>query len=591
MKRSMFIRAMAIAMVLLSLTFSVGSVTGQAPGPDQRNTPSAMTGIEAAVASRISYQGMLEESGAPVTGSRNMGFRLHRNSTCSSKVGSDIVKNGVPVVDGLFTVTLDVPQSSFNGQALWLQVLVTGVSLGCHEITATPYALSLRPGAVISDTLAGPLLMLVNDPYAVGVRSLVSNGTPEDIHPGGWLWDAAGEFVGANGVIGAASDYAASGFGVVGLAQGTSGAGVRGKARATSGTTYGGYFDTYSTSGRGVRGQATASSGITYGGYFDVTSTSGTGVVGDATATSGTTYGGFFTSSSTGGTGVYGRATATSGTTYGGHFESSSTSGEGVYGVAIAASGVTHGGYFASSSTSGTGVRGQSSASSGTAFGVYGYQNSNNGGAAGCFVADNNGATSNVAGVYGRVDGDGAALLPVYGVAGHAYYDGVGVGAWTYGGRIFEGRDGDYPGGSLRFYMERNGAAYADLGWNTFVTAADGSEKVLYGAQSTEMWVEDFGTAQLADGLATVKIATDFAVTVNLNADYHVFLTPLGDCALYVAEKTATSFTVGAIGGKACSIAFDYRIVAKQAGMETYRMTEIVSPPAPDKTEPAPQVP
>jgi hypothetical protein len=137
--------------------------------------------------------------------------------------------------------------------------------------------------------------------------------------------------------------------------------------------------------------------------------------------------------------------------------------------------------------------------------------------------------------------------------------------------------------------MERNGAAYADVGWYTFSAAADGSEKVLYGTQSTELWIEDFGTGQLAEGLATVKIATDFAVTVNLNEDYHVFLTPLGDCALYVAEKTATAFTVGAIGGKACSIAFDYRIVAKQSGMESYRLTEIVSPAAPDKVEPAPE--
>jgi len=220
---------------------------------------------------------------------------------------------------------------------------------------------------------------------------------------------------------------------------------------------------------------------------------------------------------------------------------------------------------------------------------VYGHHNSADDGAAGYFLADNNDAASEVAGVYGRVDGDGAALLPVYGVAGHAYFDGVGVGAWSYGGRIFEGRDGDYPSGTLRFYMERNGAAYADVGWNTFITAKDGSEKILYGMQSTEIWVEDYGTATLADGLATVRIAADFAGTVNLSDDYHVFLTPLGDCMLYVAGKTATSFTVRGIDGKACSIAFDYRIVAKQAGMENYRMTEIASPAEPAKTEPVPE--
>lgn len=563
MNHKIFHKAVTVSMVLFVLTFSVKGVTGQGPGPDQRSQPSAVTGIEAAVASRIGYQGVLKEDGKPVTGSRNMIFRLHKNDTCTSQVGSDIVKNGVSVAEGLFSVTLDVTQSSFDGQALWLQVVVGGVPLSCREITATPYALSLRPGALISDTLSGPVLKLFNSSDTVGIQSLVGSGTEEDIHPGGWLYTAAGEFAGLNGVIGAASDSVSSGFGVTGIAQGSDGAGVRGHASATSGITYGGYFDNYSTSGRGVYGVASAISGTTYGGHF--------------------------VSSSTDGRGVYGQAVASSGLTYGGYFENNSTSGRGVYGVADATSGATFGGYFASSSTTGRGVYGEANATSGTAVGVYGYNNSADGGAAGFFIADNNAAASNVAGVYGRVDGDGAALLPVYGVAGHAYYDGVGVGAWSYGGRIFEGRDGDYPGGTLRFYMERNGAAYADVGWNTFLTAEDGSEKILYGTQSTEVWIEDYGTAKLGNGLATVKIAADFAGTVNLSDDYHVFLTPMGDCALYVAGKTATSFTVRAIDGKTCSISFDYRIVAKRSGMENYRMTEIVSPDQPAKTKPIPE--
>jgi len=558
MNRKIFRRVVAVSMVLFVLTFSVKGVTGQGPGPDPRSQPSVVTGIEAAVASRISYQGVLKEDGTPVTGSRNMIFRLHKNSTCTSQVDSDIVKNGVSVAEGLFSVTLDVTQSNFDGQALWLQVLVGGVPLSCREITATPYALSLRPGALISDTLGGPVLKLFNSSSAAGIQSLVGGGTGADIHPP--FYHAAGEFAGPNGVIGAASDYAVDGYGVIGVAQGSN--------------------------GRGVYGEANADSGTTYGGYFTSSSTEGLGVCGEAGAASGTTYGGYFTSDSTDGRGVYAGANAASGLTYGGYFGNNSTSGRGVYGVANATSGNTYGGYFASSSTSGRGVYGAANATSGTAIGVYGYNNSADGGAAGFFVADNNAAASNVAGVYGRADGDGAALLPVYGVAGHAYYDGVGVGAWSYGGRIFEGRDGDYPGGALRFYMERNGAAYADVGWNTFLTAEDGSEKILYGTQSTEVWIEDYGTAKLGNGLATVRIAADFAQTVNLSDEYHVFLTPLGDCALYVAGKTATSFSVRAIDGKTCSISFDYRVVAKRSGMETYRMTEIVSPPGPAKTEP-----
>jgi len=67
-------------------------------------------------------------------------------------VGSDIAKPGVQVTDGLFSVELDVTHSHFNGQGLWLEVEVGGVAIGCQEILPVPYALSLRPGAVITDS-------------------------------------------------------------------------------------------------------------------------------------------------------------------------------------------------------------------------------------------------------------------------------------------------------------------------------------------------------------------------------------------------------------------------------------------------------
>ena len=63
-----------------------------------------------------------------------------------------------------------------------------------------------------------------------------------------------------------------------------------------------------------------------------------------------------------------------------------------------------------------------------------------------------------------------------------------------------------------------------------------------------------------------------FAQTVNLTEDYYVFVTPLGDCPLYVTDKTAGSFAVQAMGGSTCSVAFDYRIVARRLGYENVRL-------------------
>lgn len=66
-----------------------------------------------------------------------------------------------------------------------------------------------------------------------------------------------------------------------------------------------------------------------------------------------------------------------------------------------------------------------------------------------------------------------------------------------------------------------------------------------------------------------------FGQTVNTEMDYHVFLTPNGDCkGLYVSQKTPTSFEVRELGGGTSSIAFDYRIMAKRKGYESVRLAD-----------------
>jgi len=122
------------------------------------------------------------------------------------------------------------------------------------------------------------------------------------------------------------------------------------------------------------------------------------------------------------------------------------------------------------------------------------------------------------------------------------------------------------------FSVNENGDMTAIGTKNALVTTQDYGQRKLYAMESPQNWFEDFGSAQLVNGQATVAIEPIFAQTVNLTGTYHVFLTPLGDCALYVAAKTPASFTVKAMGGQTCSIAFDYRIVAKRLGYESLRL-------------------
>jgi hypothetical protein len=144
--------------LLFALAGSVGLGLAQGPEPPEEEAqPQGEVSIAGTVGSKFSYQGLLEESGQPVTGSRDMTFCLYSDNTCSTQVGSDIVKSGVQVTDGLFSVELGVGHHDFDGQRLWLQVEVGGTQIGCQEILPVPYALSLRPGALISSTRDGML--------------------------------------------------------------------------------------------------------------------------------------------------------------------------------------------------------------------------------------------------------------------------------------------------------------------------------------------------------------------------------------------------------------------------------------------------
>jgi hypothetical protein len=111
--------------------------------------------------------------------------------------------------------------------------------------------------------------------------------------------------------------------------------------------------------------------------------------------------------------------------------------------------------------------------------------------------------------------------------------------------------------------------------------AVGGSKKVaLYGVAAAENWFEDAGSGQLSNGSAVVNLEGTFAQTVNTGVEYHVFLTPNGDCkGLYVSRKGATSFEVHELGGGTSNVAFDYRIMAKRAGFETARLEDRSSGP------------
>jgi hypothetical protein len=108
------------------------------------------------------------------------------------------------------------------------------------------------------------------------------------------------------------------------------------------------------------------------------------------------------------------------------------------------------------------------------------------------------------------------------------------------------------------------------------VQTATYGQREVYAVESPGEWFEDFGSARLVSDRAVVKVDPMFAETVNMDCEYHVFLTASGRCSLYVKEKKSGFFKVRRLTG-ARDCAFDYRIVAKRRGYESVRLDRLVS--------------
>jgi len=304
----------------------------------------------------------------------------------------------------------------------------------------------------------------------------------------------------------------------------------------------------------------------------------------------------------TGGNGVYGIDIATSGASVGVYGQSNSSSGYGVEGtsanVGVFGSGTGSGGIGLDGHGTFQGAKGISTTTTGAAEGLYGQSSST----AGYGVY---GTSPNI-GAYGQADGasaagSGLALAGIWGDTGGAsdafsgvmgtaddnnagfFVNNSGSDA-SIGGATLLLENGSTDSSALLFYAlggvgncEINNAGTITCnGTAVNVVKAGAREVSLYAMHSPENWFEDFGSGTLVNGSTTVALDPTFAATVDTTNEYHVFLTPNGDCkGLYVSQKSAGSFEVRELGGGQSSVSFDYRIVAKRAGYENLRLADV----------------
>lgn len=240
-----------------------------------------------------------------------------------------------------------------------------------------------------------------------------------------------------------------------------------------------------------------------------------------------------------------------------------------------------------SEGTGGIGIEGSAGASSGKTTGILGIVNSPNGtgvlalgqgesqtgsGILGCCAVGLWGDTSShaqgAAGLVGTADDARAIYLQNNSPSGvpTAF--------------MFQGASGKFAlvagGATGACTVDTNGNLGCHGSKSAVVEVDNGQRQVaLYAVEAPQNWFEDFGSGQLSSGSATVVLEPTFAQTVNTGSEYHVFLTPEGDCrGLYVSNKSAAGFEVHELGGGQSQVAFDYRIVALRRGYENVRLED-----------------
>ncbi len=296
--------SVAVCVFAVFLAVSVGWAAAQGPTPPEKI--SGPSGPATSVGSGFTYQGQLKNSGSPVNGNCDFTFRLWSYMGMMGiylPVGSTITETNVAVTNSLFNVYLDFGTGAdiFNGEARWLGIGVrcpagsgSYTDLGKQGLSAAPYALSLRPGAVIQGT-AYQTLKVTNNASTGSVPAAVLGEIDKALDGFGVFGVNSTDSFTGTGVFGqqgpgfpTASDYG----GVVGKSTLSGGRGVVGEALTGIGV-YG-----HSNVDYGVRGESTSSDGVR--GY----SASGDGVYGTSTSAHGV-FGSSFS-----GIGVYGSSSS-----------------------------------------------------------------------------------------------------------------------------------------------------------------------------------------------------------------------------------------------------------------------------------------
>jgi hypothetical protein len=115
------------------------------------------------------------------------------------------------------------------------------------------------------------------------------------------------------------------------------------------------------------------------------------------------------------------------------------------------------------------------------------------------------------------------------------------------------------------------GTSYKILGSgsvSTIVKDAEDNNRILFATETPEILFEDFGTGQLVNGEAYIKVDPVLSKNIYVDDEHpmKVFIQLEGDCnGVYVTEKTKDGFKVKELQSGSSNVSFSWNLVANRA--------------------------
>jgi hypothetical protein len=179
--------------------------------------------LASAQSTAFTYNGRLNNNGAPVNGPYEMQFTLYDSEADGVVVSGPLAMSPVNVANGLFTLRLDFGAGVFTGPARWLEIAVRPAGGDAfmtlaprQEVTSSPYAIRAQTAASLANSSVDVTQLNTGGMAPVPGQLLSFNG-------GSLAWTDPG--VAAGGIWSVQNNnayYSQGNVGVGGMASGTS---------------------------------------------------------------------------------------------------------------------------------------------------------------------------------------------------------------------------------------------------------------------------------------------------------------------------------------------------------------------------------